>query len=62
MPGVFNGLADVLDTVLRLYLYCLLIAVVLTWVQADPYNPIVRFFLDLFLQRALVENLRLLGH
>jgi YggT family protein len=32
----------VLDTVLSLYFWIILAAVVLSWVNPDPYNPIVR--------------------
>lgn len=94
MAGIFNGLADVLDTLLRLYMFCIVIAVVLQLVQADGFNPIVRFFRHLtepvfyfvrkrlpfvvvgsfdlsplviylailFLQQALVNNLRHIGN
>ena len=44
MSGILYGLADVLDVVFRLYLFCVLIAVILSLVQADPWNPVVRFF------------------
>jgi YggT family protein len=47
MSGVFNGLANVLDTLLRLYMFCIVIAVVLQLVEADGFNPIVRFFRQL---------------
>jgi YggT family protein len=37
-----KGLAMVLDGVLRLYFWIVIISAVLTWVNPDPYNPIVR--------------------
>lgn len=37
------ALAKVLDYVLDIYKIVLLIAVLLSWVNPDPYNPIVRF-------------------
>ena len=40
--NILLGLAYVLDTVLELYFWIVLIACVLTWVSANPYNPIVR--------------------
>ena len=37
------ALAQVLGTLLSTYFWILFIAVLLTWVQPDPRNPIVRF-------------------
>lgn len=37
------AIAVVLDHLLTLYSWVVLIAVLLTWVSPDPYNPIVRF-------------------
>src|SRR5262249_54095560 len=37
------AIATVLGTLLNLYWWIVLIAVLLTWVNPDPYNPIVRF-------------------
>ncbi|MEW6116383.1 MAG: YggT family protein [Nitrospirota bacterium] len=37
------AIAKVLDYVLDIYKIVLLIAVLLSWVNPDPYNPIVRF-------------------
>jgi YggT family protein len=37
------ALAVVLDYLLTFYWWVVLIAVLLTWVNPDPYNPIVRF-------------------
>lgn len=36
-------IADLLLEILTLYKYVLLASVVISWVNADPYNPIVRF-------------------
>jgi YggT family protein len=42
--GNFLGaLAGVLDIVLNIYLWIVIISAVLSWVNPDPYNPIVRF-------------------
>ncbi len=37
------AIANILDYLLGLYKWILLIAVLLSWVNPDPYNPIVRF-------------------
>jgi YggT family protein len=37
------AIANILDYILSLYKWILLIAVLLSWVNPDPYNPIVRF-------------------
>jgi YggT family protein len=42
--GNFLGaLAQVLDILLRLYMWVIIIAALISWVNPDPYNPIVRF-------------------
>ncbi len=35
--------AKVLHTVLNLYMWIVIISALLSWVNPDPYNPIVRF-------------------
>jgi YggT family protein len=42
MRGILLGLADVFGTLLWLYQILILASVVLSWVNADPYNGIVR--------------------
>jgi YggT family protein len=37
------AVAHILDTVLTIYLWIIIIRAVLSWVNPDPYNPIVRF-------------------
>lgn len=37
------ALAKVMDTVLFIYMWIIIIRAVLSWVNPDPYNPIVRF-------------------
>jgi YggT family protein len=37
------ALAGVLDGLLNLYSFVLLVAILLSWVNPDPYNPVVRF-------------------
>jgi YggT family protein len=42
MDLVIKGIAQILDTVLMLYMWIVIISALLTWVNPDPYNPIVR--------------------
>ncbi len=37
------ALAGVLDIVLQIYMWIVIIAALISWVNPDPYNPIVRF-------------------
>jgi YggT family protein len=37
-------LLEVLNVALTTYMWIVIIAAVMTWVNPDPYNPIVRFF------------------
>lgn len=39
--------AQVLDFVLWVYQWILIARVVISWIDADPYNPIVRFIYNL---------------
>ena len=47
--NILLGIAYILDTVLEVYFWIVLIACVMSWVNASPYNPIVRVL------RALTE-------
>ena len=38
-----SALADVLNVVLTIYMWIVIIAALISWVNPDPYNPIVRF-------------------
>ncbi len=40
---LFISVATILDYVLGLYKWIVIIAALITWVNPDPYNPIVRF-------------------
>ena len=42
MDIILNGLAWLVHTVLQGYLIVVFVAVLITWVNPDPYNPIVR--------------------
>jgi len=41
--NILNGLAYVLDTVLFLFMWLIIIRVLISWVNPDPWNPIVQF-------------------
>jgi YggT family protein len=42
--GNFLGaIAGVLDIVLTIYMWIVIISALISWVNPDPYNPIVRF-------------------
>jgi YggT family protein len=43
MDLLVQAVAQVLDMALSLYMWVVIIAALLTWVNPDPYNPIVRF-------------------
>lgn len=43
VSNLLMAIAQLLDMVLRLYSFILLGRVIVSWVSADPYNPIVRF-------------------
>lgn len=39
----FSAIATVLGVVLQLYMWIIIVRALLSWVNPDPYNPIVRF-------------------
>lgn len=41
--NILQGIAYVLDTVLFLYMWLIIIRAVISWVNPDPFNPIVQF-------------------
>ncbi len=41
--NLLSAVATVLDMVLEFYKWVVIIAVLLSWVNPDPYNPIVQF-------------------
>ncbi|NTU60168.1 MAG: YggT family protein [Deltaproteobacteria bacterium] len=43
LANVIAGVADVLDWILTAYLWIVIARAILSWVNPDPYNPIVRF-------------------
>ncbi|MEZ0329111.1 MAG: YggT family protein [Dissulfuribacterales bacterium] len=40
---LINAVATILDLTLSLYMWILIARAVISWVNPDPYNPIVRF-------------------
>ena len=41
--NLFHAVAYILDTLLSIYMWIIIISALLSWVNPDPYNPIVRF-------------------
>ncbi|WP_447973466.1 YggT family protein [Nitrospira sp. Kam-Ns4a] len=41
--NILQGLAVVADTVLWLYMWVIIVRALISWVNPDPWNPIVRF-------------------
>jgi len=40
---ILTALAFILDQALQLYMWVIIIAALITWVQPNPYNPVVMF-------------------
>jgi YggT family protein len=43
LANLINAVAFLLDTLLTIYLYTLIARAIISWVNPDPYNPIVNF-------------------
>jgi len=43
LGNLFLAIAQILDIVLDIYKWIIIISAVISWVNPDPYNPIVRF-------------------
>ena len=43
LANLLSAIAAVLDAALSFYMWVIIIRAVLSWVNPDPYNPIVRF-------------------
>ena len=43
MGNLIVALAKIVDVVLTLYMYVIIAQALISWVNPDPYNPIVRF-------------------
>jgi len=55
------AIADILDIALTVYMWILIISAVISWVNPDPYNPIVRT-LHLLTEPVLRPIRRLIGY
>ena len=40
--NILHGIAEVLDVVLSIYMWVIIIRALISWVNPDPYNPIVQ--------------------
>lgn len=40
---VLEGIGRVLDVALEIYMWIVILRAILSWVQPNPYNPVVRF-------------------
>ena len=43
VANFLNAIARILDIALTLYMWIIIARAVISWVNPDPYNPIVRF-------------------
>jgi YggT family protein len=43
MGNLLRAIAQILNMVLNIYMWIVIIAALISWVNPDPYNPIVRF-------------------
>lgn len=43
LGNLLNGLAVVVETILSMAMWALIISALISWVNPDPFNPIVRF-------------------
>ncbi len=43
LGNLISAIAQVLDVILWIYMWLIIISALISWVNPDPYNPIVRF-------------------
>ena len=43
MGNVLQAIATLLDMILTLYMWIIIVRALISWVNPDPYNPIVQF-------------------
>lgn len=43
LANLISAVASILDTLLTIYTYILIARALISWVNPDPYNPIVNF-------------------
>lgn len=41
--NLIHAITSIIDIVLTLYMYIIIVSALISWVNPDPYNPIVRF-------------------
>lgn len=58
--NVVQGLAKILEIVLQLYMWVIIVRALISWVNPDPWNPIVQF-LDRVTEPVLAPIRRWLG-
>lgn len=46
LGNLLMAIAKVLDTALSIYMWLIIIRALISWVNPDPYNPIVRFLVS----------------
>ncbi len=46
LANFLAAIAELIDIVLNLYMFIIFGRVIISWVGADPYNPIVRFLIS----------------
>jgi YggT family protein len=46
VANFLSALARILDWVLTIYMWLIIARALLSWVSPDPYNPVVRFLLN----------------
>ena len=47
LGNLLLAVAQILDIILNVYTWIIIIAALISWVNPDPYNPIVRFLYSL---------------
>jgi YggT family protein len=47
LANILRGVASLVDGVLSIYMILIIARVVVSWINADPYNPIVRFIVSM---------------
>ncbi len=47
LRGFFYGFIGIIDSILHLYIWIIIIRSLISWVNPDPYNPIVQFLYNI---------------
>ncbi|MDR4459777.1 MAG: YggT family protein [Nitrospirales bacterium] len=58
--NILQAIATILDTILWLYMWVIIIRALISWVNPDPWNPIVQF-LDRVTEPVLYQIRRRVG-